>query len=174
MNDTNDTLDIILEIVESGKSTFFKITKTSIVIGRDAEQADIVLTESGASKSHCRIDFKAGTGFSVTDLNSKNGTHINNLPVKKSPFFLDDVIQIGETYIRFASGKMSINACYKLKNPNKLKKMNKSITLVQGSTSKDKLVDDNEHHGMKEIESDHDNVNRIKSAGKLLEKKKRR
>ncbi len=169
----SDNLDIILEIVERGKSTFFKVTKTSIIIGRDASQADIVLTEDGASKEHCRIDFKAGQGFSVTDLNSKNGTHINNFPVKKAPFYLDDVIQIGESYIRFASGKMSINACFKLKNPNKLKKMNKSITLVQGSSSKDSLVENGEHHGMKEIEGIAEN-NRIGGAGKLLDRKKKK
>lgn len=163
-------LDIILEVVENARSSFFKVTKTSLVIGRDADKADIVLSESGASKEHCRIDFKAGLGFTVTDLNSKNGTHINNLPVKKSSFFLDDVIQIGESYIRFASSQMSVNACMKLKNPNKLKKMNKSITLVQGSTTKDRLVsNDGDHHGMKEITAI-DDMNRIRGAGKLIER----
>ncbi len=122
--------EIILEIVEKGNSIFFTINKESLVIGRDPS-ADIVLKEDGASKAHCRIDFKKGHGFSVTDLNSKNGTHINNHQVRKSPFYLDDVIQIGESYIRFASSLMGMRLCARLENPNKNKRTERSITLVQ-------------------------------------------
>ncbi len=170
----NDNLDIILEIVENGKSAFFKVSQHSIIIGRDPAKCDITLSEDGASKSHCRIDFKAGLGFTVTDLDSKNGTHINNLPIKKESFYLDDVIQVGESYIRFASSKMSVNACMKLRDPRKMKKMNKSITLVQGSSSKDSLVDNSgDHHGMKEI-TGLDGNNRIRGAGRLLDRKKKK
>jgi pSer/pThr/pTyr-binding forkhead associated (FHA) protein len=138
----SENLDIILEIVENADSRFIKITKNSIVVGRDPEQTDITLSEEGASKVHCRIDFKPGHGFSVTDLGSKNGTYINNHTVKHSSFYLDDVIQIGESYIRFAAGQMTLSVCMRLKDPKKAKKMNKSITFVQN------ISDDNNIPGL--------------------------
>lgn len=163
-------MNIILEVVEHQRSKFYKVNKAAITIGRDASKCDIVITESGSSKAHCSLEFHKGRWW-LFDLDSKNGTFINNMEIKRTQIYIDDVIQIGEAYIRFATSKMSIADCQLLKRPGKKKTMNRSITLVQGSNNvnKEKIASGNDHHGLKEFTGIYDD--RAPASKNLLEKK---
>ncbi len=143
-------MKVIFEVVENSASQYYEIVSDSITIGRDPERCDIVLEEEGASKTHCMIEFK-GQKWWVCDLDSKNGTYINNDPIKRHQIYLDDIVQIGEAYIRFASSKMSMATCQLLRRPGKKKSFNKSITLVQGKNDQEGNMFDGTHHGMKEV-----------------------
>jgi len=140
-------MEIVLEVVEKGKSTFYKVDKDKILIGR-SEECDITLQEDGSSKKHCTLEFLQYR-YWVVDLDSKNGTIVNNTPIKRCEFFLDDVVQIGDAYIRYDATKMNVANCQKLRRPGKKHAMNKSITLVQSSHSKKKY--NNKEHGMREV-----------------------
>lgn len=55
----------------------FQITRTSTVIGRgNGNPVDIKLDDSNISRQHARIDYD-GKDFSITDLNSTNGTYVD-------------------------------------------------------------------------------------------------
>lgn len=75
----------------------------SFSIGRLHEN-DIVVENLAVSGHHAKID-SVGEKYLLTDLNSKNGTFVNELPVT-APHWLQhgDVIIIGKHYLVFAYG----------------------------------------------------------------------
>lgn len=56
-------------------------SKNEIIIGRDPS-CDLVLSDPYVSRRHCRI-FKENQRYFVEDLNSTNGTFINNIRLRK-------------------------------------------------------------------------------------------
>lgn len=143
-------MEVVIEVVDKSESTFYKVIKDEIIFGRD-ETCDIILEESGASKKHFLLEYRQNKWW-IVDLDSKNGTFINNSPVKRAQLYLDDVIQVGEAYIRFAASKMPIATNQKLRRPGKKHSFNKSITLIpEKKIRKEHLVGDKTHHGLKEL-----------------------
>ena len=67
--------------------------KDDITIGRD-ETCDITLPERQISRQHIRI-YREGDAYFVEDLESRNGTWLNNEPLKgSSRLFDNDVIKV--------------------------------------------------------------------------------
>jgi Nif-specific regulatory protein len=71
----------------------------SVTLGR-AEINQIVLSDGDVSRCHCRIKASSGSYY-LTDLDSRNGTFLNNLPVKEAVLRHGDCIRIGKTLILF-------------------------------------------------------------------------
>ena len=69
-------------------------------IGRDATCA-ISVRDSYASGRHARIDRKPG-GWTLRDLNSRNGLFLNGSRVVEAPLSANDKIRIGETVFVFS------------------------------------------------------------------------
>ncbi len=78
-----------------------------VLIGRASREAtwEIRLTDRSVSRPHARID-KGPGGYTLTDLDSANGTQVNGSPVKAQPVPLrdGDVIMVGETRLVFHAG----------------------------------------------------------------------
>ena len=75
----------------------------SLTIGRDAE-AGIQILDRAASRFHAEI-FPVGGMFFVRDLESKNGTHINDDRLGDEELLREgDVIKIGTTELVYESG----------------------------------------------------------------------
>jgi hypothetical protein len=72
---------------------------STISVGR-ARANDIVLDDVSVSSQHCRIRPEGGR-FALHDLDSTNGTRVNDRRVKKHLLAEGDVIQIGETRLEF-------------------------------------------------------------------------
>jgi Inner membrane component of T3SS, cytoplasmic domain/von Willebrand factor type A domain len=72
---------------------------STISVGR-ARANDIVLDDVAVSSQHCRIR-PEGDRFVVHDLDSTNGTRVNDRRVRKHVLAEGDVIQIGETRLTF-------------------------------------------------------------------------
>ena len=70
-----------------------------VTVGR-AETAEVRLMQSKVSRCHCRITFEGGF-YSIEDLDSKNGTWVNNRRIHKAILFHHDRITIGSTEFRF-------------------------------------------------------------------------
>lgn len=68
------------------------------IIGR--EKADIVVDDSEVSASHCQIQDIDGTFF-VFDMNSTNGTYLNDKQIVKAALAPHDIIKIGKTRFQF-------------------------------------------------------------------------
>ena len=99
-------------IIETGETagTISPVTKHQIIIGRDQDMADLVLSDRQVSRRHARISWKA-IEFVIEDLDSSNGTSLNGELLTK-PHLLrsGDRISIGETGILFKSGEDELTA----------------------------------------------------------------
>ncbi len=67
--------------------------KSSLLIGRRRTN-DLVIENLAVSGDHAKIEPSQG-GFVLTDLQSKNGTYVNNKPVTTRQLKNGDVIKIG-------------------------------------------------------------------------------
>ncbi len=98
--------NVSLEIIkgaDSGKTIPFK-SKT-ITIGR-GEGCDIRLADAYVSAKHCQVVFRYRTGhFTVIDLGSLNKVKVNGNMYVQRNLRNNDVIQVGQTEIRFHWGK---------------------------------------------------------------------
>ncbi len=84
---------------ESGASQKVLI-KEEVIIGRHPS-CEIVLDEGAVSRQHAKI-YARGGHYLVEDLNSRNGTYLNNRPINQATRLLDgDRIQICERYFAF-------------------------------------------------------------------------
>jgi len=77
----------------------YEISKESISIGR-SENCDIVLNDKKASRKHALI-LKSGLKFTIKDLNSHNGTMVNEEKIKEKDLSSGDSIQIANTIFQF-------------------------------------------------------------------------
>jgi pSer/pThr/pTyr-binding forkhead associated (FHA) protein len=65
-----------------------------ILVGRNP-QADVYLDNPGISRDHLKIE-RAPGGFFAEDLNSANGTFVNDVRIKKQYLQNEDVVRIGK------------------------------------------------------------------------------
>lgn len=85
---------------ELGKQ--YAIEKPEITIGRGADN-EIVLDMDNVSRMHARVVQKAD-GIFLEDLNSTNGTYVNDAEVKFERLRNGDLIKIGGAILKFLSG----------------------------------------------------------------------
>ena len=91
---------MILNGVDLGKR--YILDDASSVIGRNPEQANIVLTDRAVSSMHTRIDYNARKRrFFITDLHSKNGIWVNSQRTDNASLSPGDKIFIGTTVLKF-------------------------------------------------------------------------
>ena len=75
-----------------------------LVLGRHAD-CDLILDDTRASSHHARL-YRNKTEWMLTDLKSTNGTLVNQQPVSTVTLRDNDLIEIGDTQIRFqANGR---------------------------------------------------------------------
>ena len=90
---------LVLLISASETKTFPLEGIETISLGR-GEINQIVLADGDVSRCHCAIRLENG-GYYLKDLDSRNGTFLNNLPVKEAFLRHGDCIRIGKTLILF-------------------------------------------------------------------------
>lgn len=80
---SNQENPILILLDEDRKQTtrYWTIDADSVIIGRSDEEADVVIPERQISRQHIRI-FRDGKQYFVEDLNSRNGTWIDNEQLK--------------------------------------------------------------------------------------------
>jgi hypothetical protein len=87
----------------AGQGQVFNLSMESAVsIGR-APTNDIPVGDNAASGEHCRIRPEAG-GFVLNDLQSTNGTYVNEKRIERHRLSEGDVIRVGETQLQFRMG----------------------------------------------------------------------
>jgi hypothetical protein len=77
----------------------FELALDEIIIGRDLK-ADVVLNDPEISRNHCRLTAQ-GNGYQVEDMESTNGTFVNNQKVTGGPRMLQpgDLVGLGENLV---------------------------------------------------------------------------
>ena len=71
-----DTVHCLLRLDDDENETSFIVGPGGLRIGRSAP-ADVIISGIGVSRAHCEVDL-AGGKLRVTDLNSTNGTYVND------------------------------------------------------------------------------------------------
>lgn len=98
----NPTYQIVLTDIHSPARSFQVPLESVVVIGRKKEVCDIVLDyEKSVSGKHCEIRVKDGRFF-VKDLQSSNGTWLNESKVlTESEIFSGNILKLGRLEMRF-------------------------------------------------------------------------
>lgn len=83
------------------KGEDFRIREGQNILGTSPD-ADVVLTDVAASPRHASIRYKDGN-FYLIDLDSNNGTHLNDgeQPIAREALKDNDVIRIGDLAFKF-------------------------------------------------------------------------
>jgi len=81
------------------KGAIFAINEETLIIGRETN-ADLCIADASVSRRHSKIE-KKEEGFVITDLESLNGTFINDVPVKTRLLEHGDRVRIGESQFLF-------------------------------------------------------------------------
>jgi len=68
--------------------------KDVVTVGRDPD-SDIYLDNPGISRHHLRLE-RCAEGYYAEDLESANGTFLNDAPIRKALVRNDDVIRVGK------------------------------------------------------------------------------
>ena len=76
-----------------------------VLIGRN-ENCNIIFQNKRVSGSHAKI-YKLGLEYHIADINSTNGTYVNNKKIHDCVLHDNDVITIGIYKIRFSKGILS-------------------------------------------------------------------
>jgi two-component system, NtrC family, response regulator HydG len=81
------------------KGAVFAINEDTLVIGRETS-AHLSIADASVSRRHSRIE-KKDDGFVITDLDSLNGTFVNDVPVKSRLLEHGDRVRIGDSIFLF-------------------------------------------------------------------------
>jgi diguanylate cyclase (GGDEF)-like protein len=78
------------------------LTSSAVVIGR-GEDCTVQIHDHSVSRRHARIE-NAPDGFYVSDLQSTNGTFVNDQPISNSRLNDGDYLRVGNCIFRFLAG----------------------------------------------------------------------
>lgn len=84
--------------VVSGES--HSITSAQVTIGRECSVSDIALRDPNVSRRHAQLTF-TGSDWSIEDLNSTNGTLVNNRRITRCPLRNGDLLTFGLSTFEF-------------------------------------------------------------------------
>lgn len=76
------------------------ITKPRCVVGRERAAADLVLRDPNVSRRHAELTY-TGSDWSIEDLNSTNGTLVNNRRITRCPLRDGDLLTFGLSTFEF-------------------------------------------------------------------------
>jgi pSer/pThr/pTyr-binding forkhead associated (FHA) protein len=85
---------------QNGEARSVELGTEAVTIGREPTNSVALAGETKASRRHCQV-VRAGDGWEVVDLESRNGTRVNGDPVKRRRLLNGDLIEVGETRIRY-------------------------------------------------------------------------
>src|SRR5436190_20160828 len=77
----------------------YEVGDAPLLIGRD-DRAEIQVLDQGVSRRHAEI-FRMGEMFFIRDLDSRNGTFVNEERIKEELLRDGDEVRIGSTVIAF-------------------------------------------------------------------------
>lgn len=80
----------------------YDLSSDELILGRSSD-ADIQIDRDSVSRRHARIA-RTEEGWAVSDLQSTNGTYINDQPVREQVLRDGDYLKIGNTIFRFVCG----------------------------------------------------------------------
>jgi diguanylate cyclase (GGDEF)-like protein len=100
----DDCLVVIYAPIPANLGKRYVLTKDVTSIGRDRDN-DIVLDSDSVSRRHAKLEHREGN-FYVVDLDSTNGTFLNDEPdpINVSQLRRGDQLKVGDTIFKYLSG----------------------------------------------------------------------
>ncbi|HET9711883.1 MAG TPA: sigma 54-interacting transcriptional regulator [Pyrinomonadaceae bacterium] len=89
----------LVAIAGKSQGTVLSITDSPAIIGRESA-ATLCLPDASVSRKHSQIE-RDGEEFILTDLDSLNGTFVNDVPVKRRTLAHGDRVRIGNSQFLF-------------------------------------------------------------------------
>jgi HD-GYP domain-containing protein (c-di-GMP phosphodiesterase class II) len=81
------------------KGKVYEVREESLILGRDAPEGVQVL-DQGVSRRHAEI-FRIGEMYFIRDLESRNGTFVNEKAIKEELLRIGDQVRVGNTVLLF-------------------------------------------------------------------------
>lgn len=127
----------ILYPIENGKAReIIKLRRDATIFGR--EKGDIIVNDHEVSSTHCQIQ-DINSIYHIFDMNSTNGTFVNNERIIKAKLNHGDIITLGQTSFRFQledeASVRHIATVFKSQNKKSFHDSNKTNlvdTLIEG------------------------------------------
>jgi adenylate cyclase len=94
---------LIVTDTRTNQSFDFQLTRAEIRIGRAGDRSDLVLDDGQVSRAHALIK-RTANGYTLVDLESANGTWINDQRVKEKPLSNGDKFTISKYTFEFKLG----------------------------------------------------------------------
>ena len=85
------------------KGSIFTLTDDPLIIGRETA-ANVCVADASVSRRHSKIE-KKDEQFTITDLESLNGTFINDVPIRSRVLEHGDRVRIGESQFLFLTAE---------------------------------------------------------------------
>jgi pSer/pThr/pTyr-binding forkhead associated (FHA) protein len=89
---------VLYAVAAKGGGEAIKLRRDATIFGR--EKGDIIIGDHEISSTHCQIQNINGV-YHIFDMNSTNGTFVNNERIVKSKLNHGDIITVGQTSFRF-------------------------------------------------------------------------
>ncbi len=96
------------ELVPVGGGDTIPLLKETLLVGR-RESCDIVLRFSNVSSQHCQLELHQGYWY-VRDLNSKNGTRVNNVRISENLLKPGDELRVAKHQYQVNYSPIAIGA----------------------------------------------------------------
>lgn len=96
-----ETANSVVGFIQAAQAT--QIAKTSMLLIGRLDNCDIVLDSPEVSRRHAVIR-QVGDAYAIEDLDSSNGTYVNDAPVKQIQLNEGDLIQISNFRLLFQGG----------------------------------------------------------------------
>src|ERR1700754_3283700 len=94
-----------VEVAVRGTALVYALADgASVTVGR-VSQCEIHIDDHAVSRRHCTLAVN-GTGLVVTDLESANGTFLNERPIKTAIAHPGDLIRVGATTLEYRDPSM--------------------------------------------------------------------
>lgn len=94
-------MDAVLRVHEGKlKGKVFRLKPGRVYLLGRISVADIRVPDSLVSRNHCRLECRSGKWVAI-DLNSSNGTYVNDVKIEEHNLRTGDALRIGETVFRF-------------------------------------------------------------------------
>ncbi len=119
----------LIILSEQLRGNNFELIGERYIVGR-VDTCDITLKDPTVSSRHCEF-IKKGTTYLLRDLNSTNGTRVNNVPISEQELRSSDILQIGGIEILFDCEDKSLSTAIKTTTNIKLDTTDQGISTIK-------------------------------------------
>jgi pSer/pThr/pTyr-binding forkhead associated (FHA) protein len=95
---SNEKRGVLYALAGDGPKEAIKLRRDATIFGR--EKGDIVVDDHEVSSTHCQIQNINGV-YHIFDMNSTNGTFVNNERIVKAKLNHGDIVTVGQSSFRF-------------------------------------------------------------------------